>query len=152
MRPHPWGAATGSDLHDDKEEKGQTLFTSASCLLERLSHFDGIESTIITTWHHFCLLFQLRKNKVRVHIHRTLLKTFRLPLSQPLCFLLYTRWASPPTSRVPQFASRVTVLTYAGRIFRGPVLRGFICQVRRGSLVYVQSALLTGCSTFAAST
>lgn len=155
--PSPLGRVTGSELHYDKEESDKLFFFFFLHLL--VVHWRGrAPLSRCPKYHHdkaasFSSLTPTKeKQGLRPYSENTALNLPPAPPSQSLCFLLHTCSPSPPTSRVPQFASCVSVLTYAGCVFRGPVLLGFICQVRRGSLVYVQSALLTGCSTLAAPT
>lgn len=111
-------------------EKGGNPFTFRGCLLTS-SIKTVIWESVLRCWKHgivtTCIIFIL------LWLRRTCFNFKQKPehttwnflvLTQSLItssFLLYTCSASPPTNRVPRFASCVTVLTYTVCVFHGPM-------------------------------
>lgn len=148
--PHPGGRQQeGSSAMARK--KGTNSYLHLLVVYRRgRTHFQGVQSSLMTTRHHFSSLAPTEGKTRGPSPHSKNLPPPRL--SQPLCFL-HVFGVTPDQQGAP-----VCFPCHRPDVRRppfplAPALLGLICQVRRGSLeAYVQSALLTGCSTLAAST
>lgn len=116
------------------------------------THFQGVQSSLMTTRHHFSSLAPT-EGKTRGPSPHSKKPSAPATLPASLFPALHVFGVTPDQQGAP-----VCFPCHGPDVRRppfplAPALLGLICQVRRGSLeAYVQSALLTGCSTLAAST